>query len=467
MYVDMGESSFNARAGEQVTATFNYTGGWMHGYVFLDKNQDGKFTAIVNNNYNIPDSSEVMTFSFYGSENNDNGYNSAGTNLTGGSRNVLNPPAFTLPADLAPGIYRLRYKVDWNSIEPGGALVADNSIISNGGGIIDIRLNIHNENCKVSDANRNGEVLAADGSKLNDYITPFGKPLTIIMNPEKGFEYSGIIVKHGYNLSGDSIDTYGNVQWVRTHFERQLFNEDHSFTIPAQYIDGDIEIEGLFIEEGTYVEPQLPTRYTTTTVKDGKFENMVPWYTIQIGAQGYVLANNGTSSHIALNNTNIDIENPAHLWCFTGNEIDGYRLYNMEAGATKVLAAPTTMQGTTGADSYPTMQEQENLPTGYTDLWLFLDSKDLSNTAGTEHAYMYEMGHTANKVNNRNNRLAFWTGGQDGGSTLQIHFALLGNDIKDITDSEILPTIYDLSGRIIDNPNNGIFIVNKKKVHIK
>lgn len=254
-YVDLSKFSLKARAGEQVTATFDYTGGWMNGYIFIDKNLDGKFTANINNDYTLPTESELMTFSCYGHEG-DNGYDSAGTLLIGQNRNVLNPPVFAVPSNLPHGIYRLRYKVDWNSIDPAGSLATDNNIISNGGGIIDIRLNIHGENCLVNDANRNGEVLAADGSKLSGYNTPFGQPLTIVMNPEKGFEYSGIIVKHGYNLSGDSIDTHGNVQWTKTHFERQLFSTDHTFTIPAEYIDGDIEIEGLFIEKGTYVAPE-------------------------------------------------------------------------------------------------------------------------------------------------------------------------------------------------------------------
>ena len=109
--------------------------------------------------------------------------------------------------------------------------------------------------CKVNDANRNGEVLAADGSPLSGYTAPARKPFTIRMRPEKGFEYSGIIVKYGNNLAGESVDEHGNVQWVRKHFERQLFSKDHTFTIPAECMEGNVEIEGLFIEQGTYKKP--------------------------------------------------------------------------------------------------------------------------------------------------------------------------------------------------------------------
>ena len=170
--------------------------------------------------------------------------------------NTLTVPSFKIPADLKPGMYRLRYKVDWDALTPAGSLTAENALTHNGGGIIDIRLNVHRDYCNVNDANRNGEVLSAkDDAKLVKYQTPFGKPFTIRMNPEKGFEYSGIIVKHGYNLGGEKIDNHGNHQWGKVFFERQQFNDKNEFTIPAIYMNGDVEIEGLFIEKGTYVKP--------------------------------------------------------------------------------------------------------------------------------------------------------------------------------------------------------------------
>ena len=410
VYVCFNGKTINAHAGEQVTAAVGYTGNWMHSYVYIDKNEDGRFTA----------ESELMTFSFYGANSNDDGYNSAGVNLTGDNRNTLDMPMFTIPSDLAPGIYRMRYKVDWNSIDPAGNINSDNSILDNGGGIIDVRLNVHEDYIQVNDANRNGEVLAADGSKLSGYSAPFGKPFGIIMNPEKGFEYSGIIVKHGYNLQGDSVDAHGNVQWVRTHFERKYFGDDHTFTIPAECMDGNVEIEGLFVEIGTYVAPTV--RYCTTPVFDGQFGDKIYWYSIQLGNQGHVLTDNGTANCIELKdgNTTVDAEDPAQLWCFMGDDVNGYRLYNKQAGPTKVLAAPVEMKEAAGGTYYPVMVEQANLPQGYTDLWLFEDSKNLNVNAGVEDAYMYEKGYANNRVNKRGNKLAFWTGGADAGSTLRI-----------------------------------------------
>lgn len=467
VYSYITNQMLKARPGETLTPTFNFSGSWMHGYVYLDKDNNGKFDATINDDLTLPAESDLLSFAFYSGDPTDgeSGKNSAGQTLTGNNRNVTTPPAFTLPADLAYGIYRMRVKVDWNCIDPAGNTDTSNPILGNGGNIVDVLLNVHGDNCSVNDANRNGEVLSAAGDKLNNFQAPFGQPFTIRMNPEQGFEYAGIIVKHGYNLSGDSI-VNDNVQWQKTKFSKSLFTEDHQFTIPAECMDGNVEIEGLFIEQGTYSEP---TRYTTTVITDGEFADTTTWYSMQIGQEGYVLADNGSNDYISLTTTELDIENPAHLWCFTGNEAAGYHIYNKQAGATKMLAAPTTMQGTTGSQSYPTMQPADALPAGYTATWRFMDSSDLGST-GVAYAYMYEDGNEMYAVNNRDSRLAFWSTGKDGGSTLRIFFARkdtpTGISLADGV-SNASGVIYDLSGRSVDTPSKGVYIKGGKKVFIK
>ncbi len=470
VYVDMTDKLLNARAGETVTPTFSYSGSWMQGYVYLDRDNDGKFNALMNEDLTIADGSDVMSFSFYGGSDNDNGVNSAGVTITGQSRNVLNPPAFKIPENLANGFYRMRFKVDWNCIDAGGNIDTANPILGNGGGIVDVRINIHGETVNVNDANRNGEVLsAADGERLVTYQAAFGKDFRIRMNPENGFEYSGAVVKYGYNLQGDSV-VHDNVQWQKVFFERQQFDENHEITIPGQYMIGDIEIEGLFIENGTYTPPVPETRYETTTVDNGNFVKGTTWYTIQIGQAGYVLSDNGNASYISLLNATLDVEDPAQLWCFTGNDDDGYRIYNKQAGATKVLAASTTMMGQQGGGTYVTLQPVDALPAGYTDLWQFADSRDLRSD-DVAHAYMYQKGYESNKVNNRDDKLAFWTGGADAGSTLQIYVAY--NDaptgIEEVVEvvSDGASAVYDLTGRKVSAPAKGIYIINGKKVLVK
>lgn len=158
---------------------------------------------------------------------------------------------------------------------------------------------------------------------------------------------------------------------------------------------------------------------TTTVSKDGKFADGTVWYTIQIGKSGLVIADNGKASKISLTTTNLKGED-AELWCFVGDATKGYRLYNKQAGAGKVLASPKTMSGTTGATAYVLLKDTASLGTTYVCDWLFADSKDLGTDVNAQ--YMYQKGATANKVNNRDGALAFWTGGADHGSSLLIKF---------------------------------------------
>ena len=466
VYVDMTETQLFVKPGETVTASVSYNGSWMHAYTYIDYDNDGKFTPKVDDSSKIIDGSDLVTFSFYGATSNDNGVNSAGTAISGQSRNTLTMPAFTIPANTACGMYRMRYKVDWNSIDPAGSVDQSNPILGNGGGIIDVMLNVHGDYANVNDANRNGEVLSAvDGERLVKYNAPFGQDFKIKMNPENGFEYSGAIVKCGYNLQGDSI-VHDNIQWKKIFFERQEFDADDCITIPGEYMRGDVEVEGLFIEKGTYVEPQKPARYSTTKVVNDDFVGEIPWHSIQIGQQGYVLADNGGASYISLDNTEFDAENPAQLWCFTGNEEEGYNIYNKQAGPTKVLAAPIAMNGSTGAASYPVMMEKDNLPEGYTAVWRFMDSSNLGSN-DVAYAYMYEDGYIANKVNNRDNKLAFWTGGQDAGSTLQIRYVSTTMSVDYVNCNNAPVAVYDLQGRKIEKAQAGIYIIDGEKKFVK
>lgn len=161
--------------------------------------------------------------------------------------------------------------------------------------------------------------------------------------------------------------------------------------------------------------------FETTTVSDGEFPYDTKWYTIKIGTAGYVLSDNEDASYISLTTTSTTRE-AADLWAFEyDSDNDAYYVYNKQAGADKVLAAPTTMSGTTGAESYPILMDKDNIEDGYIALWVFEESDDLGDDINGQ--YMYELGYEDQKVNNRNNILAFWNAGEDAGSTLNIEFA--------------------------------------------
>ena len=171
--------------------------------------------------------------------------------------------------------------------------------------------------------------------------------------------------------------------------------------------------------------------FNATTITDGQFAKGTAWYTLQIAANGFVIADNGTADHIALSEYMSDATDNAQLWAFVGDNTNGYKLYNKNTGTAKVLAAPTTMSSNTGATSYPILVDAAAVPAGYTDMWMFTSSSDLGT--GENYFYMYEKGYPANKVNNRDNKLAFWNGGADAGSTLNIQLGQVEYPVSTMT----------------------------------
>jgi hypothetical protein len=158
--------------GETLTAEFSYTGTWMHGYVFVDENNDKQFSFTEGDTKQ--EGTEVKSFSFYsGDFNNDaSGYNSAGTALSGDRRNTMACPAFQAPTE--SGNYRIRFKVDWNSVDPGGQLAADgtptgsNGIIANGGFIVDAILCVGEATgINAVDTTTDAPVYTLDGRRVN------------------------------------------------------------------------------------------------------------------------------------------------------------------------------------------------------------------------------------------------------------------------------------------------------------
>ena len=148
-YNDLTEdagSILTVPAGATLTTTFDYNGSWMHGYVYIDLENDKQFSFT--DGSTTQTGTDLQTFSFYsGSFSDDSaGYNSLGTRITGDSRNVLNPPTFQAPT--TPGEYRIRFKVDWNSVDAGGQKALDgtctgsNGILANGGYIVDAILRV-------------------------------------------------------------------------------------------------------------------------------------------------------------------------------------------------------------------------------------------------------------------------------------------------------------------------------------
>ena len=234
-------SVFSAKAGTTVQPKFNYTGSWMSAYVYVDWNNNGKFEYTVNSNGTPAEGSEIVSYS--AAQIGNTWYKSDGTTTTDGNTIGRGVPSFTIPAGTPAGLYRMRYKVDWNSIDPAGST----TIISDGGGYVDLMLDVHSDKVSVSASQLNGDiVLAADESALQGYMTNYAQPLTVKDIPAPGFIQNGFDLKYGYDVNAiEQLDENGNPNWIMVNVPQSAIAADGTYTIPAEYIrGGQVSIKG-------------------------------------------------------------------------------------------------------------------------------------------------------------------------------------------------------------------------------
>ena len=143
-YTDLTTTkTFAVEAGTTVTLEMTQSAGsWMNAFVYVDIDNNGFTAGIASDNYTP--TGDLVSYSFYnqGYSNDENGRNSAGNSISGNNRSTLALPSWTVPADLAPGEYRIRFKYDWCNINPAGDTDTyfSNTFTGHGGEIIDAKL---------------------------------------------------------------------------------------------------------------------------------------------------------------------------------------------------------------------------------------------------------------------------------------------------------------------------------------
>ena len=182
------------------------------------------------------------------------------------------------------------------------------------------------------------------------------------------------------------------------------------------------------------------TPFVTTTVTEGSFAEDTQWYTLRLGTSGAVLADNEGAEYITVGRASTQYE-AKDLWCFTGNETDGYTIYNRQAGPNMVLASSTSMDAN-GANTYPILYDKSSLPAGHVTSWDFITSTSIANVEG----YYMQLHGT--------------------GNTLTFN--------KDIPLSITTPEgtqpirLYDLQGNPTEGTTTGIYVTSEgQKVWIK
>lgn len=135
-YYDKTDKVVAVKAGSKVDITLDYKGTWMAGFAFVDYDRNGRFASSVGSDHKPAKGTELVSYSSYAH------YNSRGESSDWSHNPNHEMPSFTLPQNLAPGDYRMRIKVDFNSIDPGGCRDSGNDILDNGGAIVDVTLRV-------------------------------------------------------------------------------------------------------------------------------------------------------------------------------------------------------------------------------------------------------------------------------------------------------------------------------------
>lgn len=261
--------TFYAKPGEEVNVSFAYSTEWMNGYVYIDLNGDGQLTpALVAGGVPTP-ASDLVSYSFYsGNDNADaNGFNSKGATLTGGSRNVLNPPAFTLPQGLPEGDYKMRFKVDWNSIDPAGDTnPANGDFMQNGGAIVDATLRITQKPAPRAPrlhfvSNYGFFVGGGSETGLPDEV-PATDLVVRLVSPDACY-------KAPAQISLRTVDADG-VKSAITTIEEQSAG---LFRIPAEAMQGgDVWVEATFEEPAQYRNTDLRLAFSDEFTGDDRMQ---------------------------------------------------------------------------------------------------------------------------------------------------------------------------------------------------
>ena len=209
---------------------------WMHAYVFVDYDKDKEFNQTTNSDGTT--GGEVVSFNYY------NGKNSKNQSGISNNCQVLasNIPTWTLPENLS-GEYRLRFKIDWNSVDACGAY----DIAANNGCIVDVtivvatgtparQISVSASPAEGGVATVNGEAgpvtadgiitlnaVANDGYKFVEWTlngATYSSNATCVDNAEGDKEYVAVFTlktvedKYNENVCKPTFNSTGNTSFV-------------------------------------------------------------------------------------------------------------------------------------------------------------------------------------------------------------------------------------------------------------
>lgn len=471
---------FTVKPGDVVTPKFNYKGTWMSGYAYVDWGKDGVFDTSLNDNGTPTDSSDVVSYNAL--QFGDTWRKSDGSTTGNGNTIGQAMPTFTVPAS-ANGFYRMRFKVDWNCIDAAGNAAENNTLRGNGGGIVDVILNVQAANeVVVSQGQLNGDVAIGNGTKIDNYKATAQQPLEILAQPAPQFHIQTLTVRYGFNTGDEEqLDNYGNPKYLVKQYKASEFNQEDKLTLPASVMIGsNVKLEAFFEQGG---KPVLgDTLKTLDNLNDSS-----TYLIVNKSGGGYLCYNEDVSSENlsitgitgdasathglpaeegvkAAYTKALDYFSANNCWTITKDEEGLYYLYNVGHKAY-------VFRNSTGDDvrTYKFTEDKTALTgiksnPGYT--YSFLSGEATYSDASTNFLCI--------SSNNNPNPVVQWKW-DDAGS----EFFIISNPnvspsgvmtgIETIAPVQVVDNrVYDLSGRRLNGkPARGLYIQGGKKFVVK
>lgn len=202
-----------------------------------------------------------------------------------------------------------------------------------------------------------------------------------------------------------------------------------AYTLPTENVTEDVTRD---------IEVTAATPFTAAT----DAENITKWYNIAIKNTSSYWTVGSDGRTISMTTKPAD-DNDNGKWAFVGNPFDGYYIYSATQ-KDAVLTSAIDVSSNTGGSTYPFVQLLANKTSSQVNHWIITKS-----SYATDGFFMAQDGYPGSRLNLRDGKLAYWTGGADAGSTITADEASIPTGIADIdyNSSNDISGCYDLSGR--------------------
>lgn len=221
VYKDASSQQMIVEPGETITMAVAGSGGWMNTYVYADFDGDGL------------DGEDIVI-----------------DNYTGGANDVTLTKTFTVPADILPGVYRVRYMLNWDQNQ--GPCEYGQTGNDNGEAIIDFSLVVEdpNEEPLKEIYELTGINVTGDGSVT---VSSSADGAGIVYTEGAGL-FADAPIYFTFTPDADRAFVSGSVNNGENSTSYDVGEDENAAVSGSETVAGDIDVSGIFGTESTGID---------------------------------------------------------------------------------------------------------------------------------------------------------------------------------------------------------------------